>query len=87
MEGFSSSGSPVLSDSFTSQVVVQVLVAVVSVGFIVHFSGKQRGDGLHRLLPGKVVVKVAMDKRIFLQVCRISFCQRPAARSCTRENP
>ena len=73
MESFSSSGSRVLSDSFASQVVVQVLVAVVSVGFIVHLSGKQRGDCLHRLLPGKVVVKVAMDKRIFLQVCQRFF--------------
>ena len=68
MESFTDLDHRAVSELFVPQVVVQVFIAIITVGFIVDFTGEQRGYGLYRLLSGQVVVEIAVDERIFLQV-------------------
>ena len=55
--------------SFSTQVVVQVLVAPgVADGLVADTAVIQSSDGLHCLLPGKVIVKVTVDLSVTLQM-------------------
>ena len=54
--------------SFSAQVVVQVLVAGIADRLVADTAAIQSGDGLHGLLPGKVIVKVTVDLSVTLQM-------------------
>ena len=58
------------STFLSAQIIVQVFVFRITAGFVIGTSAIHAGNGFGGFLPGKIIVEVTVNERIFLQACQ-----------------